>query len=202
MHETDGENALTELTTVLDGGKGDDRLNAESKAWGEERETLHELSGGGGGRRAERSNSTSAIFDGNAGNDSQNVLDGGRRGSPRGDRHEGPCEGIGRAWPATSSRARRTTSPAAAQRRARRLGGRGCDRCERLSGGKGNDELAVSGGSGNELDGGTGKRRALPGRWRRADHGRREGRDTIYSRSLARIRDPTRSSTSRAGATS
>ena len=35
MHETDGENVLTELTTVLDGGKGNDRLRAESKAWGE-----------------------------------------------------------------------------------------------------------------------------------------------------------------------
>jgi Ca2+-binding RTX toxin-like protein len=177
VHETDGENGLTDLTTVLDGGRGDDRLNAESQAWGENVITSHELTGGPGDDTLTLALDL-ALFEGDGvgDGDSENVLEG---GSGR-DRLE-----------STVTRSLPEECEECEARAENHLdGGSGDDvliasiapevvGASFSSGGSGNDELAVSGGIGNELDGGTGKDSLFAGDGDDRITGGKD-RDTLY----------------------
>ena len=77
VHETDGENFVTELTTVLDGGKGNDHLRAESRAGGESVITLHELTGDPGDDDAEPAARSAPVSGDDRGNEATIVLEGG-----------------------------------------------------------------------------------------------------------------------------
>jgi Ca2+-binding RTX toxin-like protein len=181
VHETDGENFVTDLTTVLEGDRGDDRLSAESRAWGENVITSHELVGGSGDDTLTLALDL-AIFEGEDGNDSQNVLDGG----PGRDHLEAnvtatldepcededfPCDFIPRAQNHLDGGTGNDVLVAA-------LGPEAIG-ASFLSGGSGNDELTVSGGAGNELDGEAGKDSLFVGDGDDRITGGKD-RDTIY----------------------
>jgi serralysin len=152
-HGTDGEPFLTDLTTLLDGGKGDDRLSAESQAWGENVLTSHELTGGPGDDSLTLALDL-AIFDGDG--DAQNVLDGGSGTDHLEATVTRTCE------------EEDLDCDLVAHAENHLEGGSGNDAlfaaiapdvigASILRGGNGNDELTVSGGTGNELDGGKGE---------------------------------------------
>jgi Ca2+-binding RTX toxin-like protein len=177
VHETDGENSLTDLTTILDGGRGDDQLNAESKAWGENVITSHELSGGPGDDTLSLALDLALFEDDGLGDgDSENLLEGGS-GRDRLD--------------ATVTRSLPEECEACEAHAENHLdGGSGDDvlvasiapeviGASDLRGGSGNDELAVNGGSGNELDGGTGKDSLFAGDGDDRISGGKD-RDTLY----------------------
>jgi Ca2+-binding RTX toxin-like protein len=157
IHETDGENSLTDLTTLLDGGRGDDDLSADSRAWGENVLTSHVLRGGTGDDTLTLALDV-AVFEGEGDGDadSDNVLEGGAGD----DRLE--------ATVTRTCEEEDLDCDLVAHAENHLDGGSGNDvlvasidpdvsGASFASGGTGNDELTVSGGSGNELDGGIGK---------------------------------------------
>jgi Ca2+-binding RTX toxin-like protein len=154
VHSTDGENFITDLRTVLDGGDGDDTLRADSTAFGENVRARHELDGGRG------DDDLAVVVDvfidsGSRGNDTANVLVGGR-GRDRLEAsvtaeldrecEEPPCDFVPRARNDLDGGKESDVLIASL--------GPDVDGASFLNGGSGRDELTVIGGSGNVLDGG------------------------------------------------
>jgi serralysin len=149
IHSTDGENAVTDVTSILDGGRGDDTLAADTTALGLSVRALNSLDGGAGhdtlsARLVAFASSgfldVSNVLNGGSGNDSlEAFLSAGSRAFEEGDRAENHLDGG-----AGDDTLLATVAP-------------GTVGASFLNGGSGDDQLTVVGGSGNVLDGGDGR---------------------------------------------